>query len=140
MPTGNGKNNGGPPLQPKARAFCREFARDHNATQAAIRAGYAVKKAKTQGHRLLSDPRVKALLVDMEAERDETLEEENIRIKAAFWAIATEARAAGARVAALRALESLAKINGLFVERRRLETDRPLEIDIVWGPAFALDR
>jgi phage terminase small subunit len=34
--------------------FCKEYIKDHNATKAAIRAGYSKKTAKQQGSRLLS--------------------------------------------------------------------------------------
>lgn len=42
-------------LSPKQEAFCREFVKDFNATQAAIRAGYAPKNADVQGPRLLGN-------------------------------------------------------------------------------------
>ena len=43
------------PLNAKRAAFVREYLKDLNATQAAIRAGYSKKTAKQQGSRLLSD-------------------------------------------------------------------------------------
>ena len=42
-------------LTPKQRLFALEWTKDCNATQAAIRAGYSVKGAKVQGHKLLSN-------------------------------------------------------------------------------------
>lgn len=41
-------------LTPKQEAFCREYAIDKNATQAAIRAGYSKKTARAAGARLLA--------------------------------------------------------------------------------------
>jgi phage terminase small subunit len=41
-------------LPPKRERFCREYMIDLNATQAAIRAGYSVKTAGSQGERLLN--------------------------------------------------------------------------------------
>ncbi len=37
----------------KQKQFCREYVKDYNATQAAIRAGYSEKTASVQGSRLL---------------------------------------------------------------------------------------
>ncbi|MCL2831571.1 MAG: terminase small subunit [Treponema sp.] len=40
-------------LEPKQAAFCREYIKDCNATQAAVRAGYSPKTAQSQSARLL---------------------------------------------------------------------------------------
>lgn len=45
--------------------FCHEYLIDFNATQAAIRAGYAVKAAKSQGQRLLTFDDVKGRLAEL---------------------------------------------------------------------------
>lgn len=42
-------------LTPKQELFCHEYLKDRNATQAYIRAGYAVEGATTGGPRLLSN-------------------------------------------------------------------------------------
>ena len=41
-------------LTPKRESFCHEYLKDSNATQAAIRAGYSSKSARTEGSRLLA--------------------------------------------------------------------------------------
>jgi phage terminase small subunit len=41
-------------LTPKIKRFCEEYIKDLNKTQAAIRAGYSEKTAKTQASRLLT--------------------------------------------------------------------------------------
>lgn len=47
--------------------FAREFAKDYNATQAAIRAGYAEgKAARTQGARLLANVDIKARIAELD--------------------------------------------------------------------------
>ena len=48
-------------------AFAREYVLDHNATQAAIRAGYAPDSAKVTGCRLLTDANVAARIAELEA-------------------------------------------------------------------------
>lgn len=45
-------------LNPKQQRFCEEYLIDLNATQAAIRAGYAVKTATEQASRLLTNVNV----------------------------------------------------------------------------------
>lgn len=47
-------------LTPKQRAFVREYLIDLNATQAAIRAGYAESGASVEGSRLLANAKIKA--------------------------------------------------------------------------------
>jgi phage terminase small subunit len=42
-------------LTAKQRAFISEYLKDFNATQAAIRAGYAESGARQEGHRLLTN-------------------------------------------------------------------------------------
>ncbi len=51
-----------PKLSTKHAAFVREYLKDSNATQAAIRAGYAVKGAAVAGNRLLNNANVRAAL------------------------------------------------------------------------------
>lgn len=43
------------PLTSRQDNFFLEYSRDHNAAQAAIRAGYSTKGAKVTGHRLLTN-------------------------------------------------------------------------------------
>ena len=47
-------------LNPKQRLFCHEYAKDRNATQAAIRAGYAENSANRTGSRLLTNDDIKS--------------------------------------------------------------------------------
>lgn len=51
-------------LNPKQLAFCLEWLKDRNATQAAIRAGYSVATAKQTGTRLLSHASVKKVIAE----------------------------------------------------------------------------
>jgi hypothetical protein len=47
-------------LTDKQRAFVSEYLKDFNATQAAIRAGYAESGARVEGHRLLTNANIRA--------------------------------------------------------------------------------
>lgn len=49
-------------LTDKQRRFCEEYLIDFNATQAAIRAGYSEKTAKSQGQRLLTNVDISAYI------------------------------------------------------------------------------
>lgn len=53
----------------RQEAFIREYALDHNATQAAIRAGYSPKTAKQQGSRLLKNPEISQAIEKADEER-----------------------------------------------------------------------
>ncbi|UVC14719.1 terminase small subunit [Mesorhizobium onobrychidis] len=56
-------------LTPKQVRFVEEYLIDLNATQAAIRAGYSAKTAKSQGQRLLTNVDVGAALAEAQQKR-----------------------------------------------------------------------
>lgn len=56
-------------LTPKQELFCHEYVVDLNATQAAIRAGYSEKTARSQGQRLLTNVAIQDQLKTLQAER-----------------------------------------------------------------------
>jgi phage terminase small subunit len=58
-------------LTPKQQRFVEEYLVDLNATQAAIRAGYAPKSAFVQGSRLLSNAKVAQAVSDGRAKQAE---------------------------------------------------------------------
>jgi phage terminase small subunit len=53
----------------KQEQFCREYLIDLNAAQAAIRAGYSKRSARTIGHRLLTNDDVQATISKLKADR-----------------------------------------------------------------------
>ncbi|HHH1890230.1 TPA: terminase small subunit [Yersinia enterocolitica] len=57
-------------LTPKQELFCREYLKDLNATQAAVRAGYSEKTAQVQSSRLLSNVMVQQRVSELAAERN----------------------------------------------------------------------
>ena len=61
-------------LTAKQERFVAEYLIDLNATQAAIRAGYAEKGAAVEGSRLLANPKVAAAVAAAKAERTERTE------------------------------------------------------------------
>lgn len=56
-------------LTAKQKKFCDEYLIDLNATQAAIRAGYSVKRASEVGYQLLQKTTVKHAIDKAMAER-----------------------------------------------------------------------
>ena len=61
-------------LTPKQQRFVAEYLIDLNATQAAIRAGYAKKSADVEGSRLLVNAKVSAAVATAQAKRSERTE------------------------------------------------------------------
>ncbi|MGJ8515092.1 hypothetical protein R84981_002883 [Carnimonas sp. R-84981] len=56
-------------LTPKQSAFVDEYLKDLNATQAAIRAGYSEKTARSQGQRLLTNVDIQSVIQEAMDER-----------------------------------------------------------------------
>lgn len=63
------------PLSAKQLSFVREYTKDSNATQAAIRAGYSKKTAGPQGSRLLTNVEVCAAISTRTATKAMTADE-----------------------------------------------------------------
>lgn len=61
-------------LNARQELFCKEYLVDLNATQAAIRAGYSVRTAYSQGQRLLKHVEVLARVKELKAKRADELE------------------------------------------------------------------
>jgi phage terminase small subunit len=60
-------------LSDKQELFAREYLKDLNATQAAIRAGYSEKTARKIGSENLTKPDIQARIADLNKERMERL-------------------------------------------------------------------
>lgn len=117
-------------LSAKHAKFVAEYLKDLNATQACIRAGYSKKTAKQQGSRLLTNAAVRAAV---DAKGEKLLEKADVtseRIVGEFarYAFAPKLDDFSGRPIGdgypeveprdrLKALESLGKIKGLFVEK-----------------------
>lgn len=69
-----------PNLNAKQRRFAMEYVIDLNATQAAIRAGYAETSAESQGSRLLTNDKVKELIAELNEEKEDSLIADQIEV------------------------------------------------------------
>lgn len=77
------------PLTPKQAAFVVEYLVDLNATQAAIRAGYAKKAAEVEGSRLLRNAKVQAAVSEAKEARSARVEVTADMVLEQWWKIAT---------------------------------------------------
>lgn len=76
-------------LTHKQRLFVGEFAKDTNATQAAVRAGYAPRSAEQQGSRLLSNSKVVNAIEIVQCDRLNRMSAEADAIVTQLYALAT---------------------------------------------------
>ena len=110
----------------KQELFILEYQQDHNATQAAIRAGYSPKTAYSQGQRLLKDPDVKEVLeADLIERKSELIATREQRQQ--LWTEIMYDTEQSTRDR-LRASELLGKSCGDFIER--IETKGETVLDL----------
>ena len=125
-------------LTDKQKMFIDEYLVDLNATQAAIRAGYSKKTARQIGQSNLSKVDIKSAIDERLREKEERLIMKQDEILKLYTEIARgELDSAtligtgqGAQdvtsmkptaVEKLRALDSLAKINAMFIDKQEIE-------------------
>lgn len=61
-------------MTPRQERFVQEYLVDLNATQAAIRAGYAKRGAEVTGHRLLRNPKIQCAIQAAQKRREKRVE------------------------------------------------------------------
>jgi phage terminase small subunit len=115
-------------LTDKQGAFVSEFLLDHNATQAAIRAGYSSETAQEQASRLLSNVMVRREVDRLIAERSERVQIDADEVVRRLDNLYYESLAKGDLTTAARCLEMLAKATGAFFEHNRQRNPRPLSL------------
>lgn len=120
-------------LNARQRRFAEEYAVDHNATQAAIRAGYSEKTAGQQAHRLLKDVQIQELIEATDREASEAAGLNRQWVIEHLMQIADTGKTDSARV---RALELLGKHQGMFAER--LQHEGGIEIVVNGVPIESL--
>lgn len=127
-------------LTARQEAFVREYLVDLNATQAAIRAGYSARTARSQGQRMLTNVDIVQAVAAEQSARAERVE---ITADDVLRGLHTEARRTGegaSHTARVSAWTALGKHLGLFVERVDHTTKGqaiqvpPIEIRILNAP------
>lgn len=113
-------------LNPKQRTFCIEYIKDHNATQAAIRAGYSEKTATEQAARLLTNVKVQEFIAELEKDAIPNAEEIK-RSNVKFWKDARDdvEQRMGDR---LKASELLGDSIGQFIKKLDVSLYDPFDI------------
>jgi phage terminase small subunit len=110
-------------LNNRRKAFCREYVKDWNAKEAAMRAGYSAHTAKQQGHRLLTNvycrEEIDRLSTDIADQNDVETGEIISGLRRIAFAPAESKVKDSDR---LRAFELLGKYKSIFSERRIIET------------------
>jgi phage terminase small subunit len=117
-------------VNPKQKAFVREYAIDHNATQAAKRAGYSEKTAYSIGQENLKKPEIAAAVAKTEAKHAERCNVTVDSITEDLDADRQLAHKVGQAGAAVSASMGKAKLHGLVVDKREDVTKRTREENI----------
>jgi len=121
----------GDKLTAKQLKFTREYAKDGNGTQAAIRAGYSPNSAQMQSSRLLSKDMVgKSVAKFQEKHREKT----EVTIESLAAELATDrdrARQLDQTATAVTATVQIAKLYGLDINRNVNENNGLTKIEII---------
>lgn len=138
----------------KQRRFCDEYLIDLNATQAAIRAGYSKKAARTIAAENLTKPNIKAYIDERMAEKDAELIADQDEVLRYLTSVMrgqsestelvvegvgegrSEARAVTKEPSEkdrLRAAELLGKRYGLYTDKIEQDVDMELTISVDYG-------
>jgi phage terminase small subunit len=104
-------------MTPKQQLFVREYLVDLNATQAAIRAGYSAKTARSIGSELLTNPDIAAAVQAAADKRSAKAEITAQAVLQNIQRIATRAEADDDWQAALKGNELLGKHLKLFTDK-----------------------
>ena len=123
-------------LKDQDRRFCEEYLIDVNATQAALRAGFAPATARNAyawiSGKNPKKPEVRAEIDRLMAERSRRIGVDADEVVQALAQIAfADGADDGVRTQErIRALELLGKHLGLFTENVKLQAERPVIIDV----------
>ncbi len=79
-------------MNKRQERFAHEYSVDHNATQAAIRAGYSERTAAQSGARVLANVSVKQLVVKLDGEKNAALGVEGVNAVRVVGELLEEAR------------------------------------------------
>lgn len=103
-------------LTDKEMAFAVEYSKDWNKKQAAIRAGYSEDCAAEVGFELANKPHVAKKVRAIQRDRAKRVEIDADWAIEQFVELYAEAREAKDRKSALKALESLGKVTGIYLK------------------------
>ena len=118
-------------MSPKQQRFAEEYLVDHNATQAAIRAGYSEKTAYSIGHENLKKPEIAAAIAAGEARLRRKTEVSIGSMTEEMRENRDLAVANGQAAAAQQASMGIAKLHGLLIDRAEVKTTGDMTLEEV---------
>ncbi len=118
-------------MSAKQQRFVEEYLVDHNATQAAIRAGYSEKTAYSIGHENLKKPEIAAAIAAGEARLRRKMEVSIRSMTEEMRENRDLAVANGQAAAAQQASMGIAKLHGLLIDRTEVKTTGDLSLEQV---------
>ncbi len=116
-------------MSPKQQRFVEEYLVDHNATQAAIRAGYSPKTAYSIGHENLKKPEIAAAIAAGEARLRRKTEVSISSLSEEMRANRDLALENKQAAAAQQCSMGLAKLHGLLVDRSEVKTTSDMTLE-----------
>jgi hypothetical protein len=123
----------GLPLTPREQQFVAEFLVDRNGAAAARRAGYATRSAKVTAARLLTKANIRMAIAEGTQAAIERTEINADWLTDRYRNAHDGAMAAGQFSAAVKALDSLAKLKGLALDQRLIhagDAGQPLAVQV----------
>lgn len=117
-------------MNDRQRSFAQEYAKDKNATQAAIRAGYSAKTAYSSGQRLLNHVEVRAHIERIFASSAKHTELTIASVTTKLLSLSEKSElleGPSALNVARQCIMDAAKLNGLVVESSEVVTRSPEE-------------
>jgi phage terminase small subunit len=115
-------------LSSKQEEFCQQFLVDLNATKSAVRSGYTETTAKANCGRMLADPKVKARIDELKAERIKRVQIEADDVIERLVRIANKSEEEGDWHATIRATELLGKHLAMFTDKSKIQIENPFAV------------
>jgi hypothetical protein len=116
-------------LTERQRRFVEEFALNGNATRAAIAAGYSAKSARTYGARMFADRNIAAAIRQRRDNASKRIDISADKVLQGFAQIAFHKQPLGelSPQDRIRALNSLGKHLGLFIDKQEIDISTRLQ-------------
>lgn len=118
------------PADAKHKAFVAAFIKHRNATRAAKEAGYSNAGARVQGHRLLTNPNISAMIEERDNARDQKAERTRENVLEDIRDITIKSMQSNDFRGALRGLELEGRFMGLFNDSMKLNHEGNLNFVI----------
>lgn len=124
-------------LTPKQAAFVREYLKDRNGTQAAIRAGYSLKTAGAIATENLAKPLIAAAIGSATKVVAEKTETEAEWVRRRLKEEADDFSEFSSHSARIKALELVGKINGVFEKDNEQKAKPLVQLALFLKPSIA---